>query len=284
MTMTPRSGRIRHHQPVADRRGARDGREADPLRLFDRPARGARRLRRAARRAGQHHRPGRADPDAARHASATSSSPAPRCSRTRRWWRATSSSSTTPIRAASTCRTSSSSTRSSSTGAVIGFSASVAHHLDIGGGEPGAEHRGAGRLCGGAHHPADEAQHGSGTGTAAASSGCCAPMSACRTRRWAISTPRSPPTRSARCGCSELAERYGAEKVPAVMAALLDYSEARMRAAIREVPDGIYHGEDAVDDDGLRQRPAAGAGDGDDQRRFHRGRFRRHRAAGAAAT
>ena len=31
----------------------------------------------------------------------------------------------------------------------------------------------------------------------------------------------------------ELAERYGAEKLAAVMAALQDYSEARMRAAIR---------------------------------------------------
>jgi N-methylhydantoinase B len=53
----------------------------------------------------------------------------------------------------------------------------------------------------------------------------------------------------------ELAARYGAEKVTAVMAALLDYSEARMRAAIREVPDGVYRGEDALDDDGLTDAP-----------------------------
>jgi N-methylhydantoinase B len=53
----------------------------------------------------------------------------------------------------------------------------------------------------------------------------------------------------------ELAARYGANKVTAVMAALLDYSEARMRAAIRAVPDGVYHGEDAVDDDGLTDVP-----------------------------
>ena len=58
----------------------------------------------------------------------------------------------------------------------------------------------------------------------------------------------------------ELAARYGAEKLPAAMAALQDYSEARMRAAIGAVPDGIYHGEDAA---GRRRRsaktPAAGA-------------------------
>jgi N-methylhydantoinase B len=51
----------------------------------------------------------------------------------------------------------------------------------------------------------------------------------------------------------ELAERYGAQKVQDVMAALLDYSEARMRASLREIPDGVYVGEDAVDDDGISE-------------------------------
>jgi N-methylhydantoinase B len=48
----------------------------------------------------------------------------------------------------------------------------------------------------------------------------------------------------------ELAQRYGVEKVRATMAALQDYSETRMRAAIAAVPDGTYVGEDWVDDDG----------------------------------
>jgi N-methylhydantoinase B len=39
------------------------------------------------------------------------------------------------------------------------------------------------------------------------------------------------------------------------MTALQDYSETRMRAAIRAVPDGVYHGEDAVDDDGTDDVP-----------------------------
>jgi N-methylhydantoinase B len=51
----------------------------------------------------------------------------------------------------------------------------------------------------------------------------------------------------------ELAARYGAEKLTAVMGALQGYSEARMRAAIRRVPDGVYVGEDAVDDDGISE-------------------------------
>jgi N-methylhydantoinase B len=53
----------------------------------------------------------------------------------------------------------------------------------------------------------------------------------------------------------ELAERYGVEKVTAAMAALQDYSETRMRAAIRAVPDGVYKGEEALDDDGEGETP-----------------------------
>src|SRR6202012_2937338 len=53
----------------------------------------------------------------------------------------------------------------------------------------------------------------------------------------------------------ELEARYGVDKLTAVMGALQDYSEARMRAAIRQVPDGTYHGEDWVDDDGISETP-----------------------------
>ena len=56
----------------------------------------------------------------------------------------------------------------------------------------------------------------------------------------------------------ELAARYGTETVTAVMAALQDYSEQRMRAAIRAVPDGIYHGEDAGRQRWHRRHEAAG--------------------------
>ena len=90
---------------------------------------------------------------------------------------------------------------------------------------------------------------------AACSSVCCAPMCACRIRRWATSTRRWQRMPSAWRACANLAERYGAEKIVAAMAALQDYSETRMRAAIRAVPDGVYRGEDAVDDDGDSDAP-----------------------------
>lgn len=47
-----------------------------------------------------------------------------------------------------------------------------------------------------------------------------------------------------------LVERYGPETLQAAMAAILDQSEAAMRAAIRALPDGVYTFEDHVDDDG----------------------------------
>ena len=53
----------------------------------------------------------------------------------------------------------------------------------------------------------------------------------------------------------ELAARYGTDTVTAAMAELLDYSERRMRAAIAQVPDGVYTGEDVLDDDGVGSGP-----------------------------
>ena len=47
-----------------------------------------------------------------------------------------------------------------------------------------------------------------------------------------------------------LLDRYGTELVGHCIDSLLDYSEARIRAAITELPDGDYRGEDMVDSDG----------------------------------
>jgi N-methylhydantoinase B len=55
----------------------------------------------------------------------------------------------------------------------------------------------------------------------------------------------------------ELCARYGAKTVTAAMAELLDYSERRLRAAIAAVPDGVYQGEAVLDDDGLGGEPLA---------------------------
>jgi N-methylhydantoinase B/oxoprolinase/acetone carboxylase alpha subunit len=53
----------------------------------------------------------------------------------------------------------------------------------------------------------------------------------------------------------ETVARYGRSATLAYGAALQDYTERVVRAAIRDVPDGRYEFEDALDDDGFRETP-----------------------------
>lgn len=55
----------------------------------------------------------------------------------------------------------------------------------------------------------------------------------------------------------ELAAKYGVATLEASMAELIAYSERRVRAAIAAVPDGTWHGEDFIDDDGVHEEPLA---------------------------
>ena len=139
-------------------------------------------------------------------------------------------------------------------GRVVGFGASVAHHLDLGGGAPGLN-----------IHASDVYQEGlrfpptrtlpSATGTAA------------RFERLVTANVRVPDLTigdfNAQFAANaigvlrvkQLCERYGADKVEAAMAEMQDYSERRVRAAIAQAPKGTFYGEDAVDDDGLTDEP-----------------------------
>lgn len=139
-------------------------------------------------------------------------------------------------------------------GKVIGFSASVAHHLDLSGGDPGLNIAAADVYAEGIVIP---------------------PLKLNMERDWNggafqrfmranVRVPHQTmgdfdaqiaANAIGRSRVIELCERYGVEKITAVMAALLDYSETRMRAALRAIPDGVYTGEDAVDDDGLSETP-----------------------------
>ncbi len=49
----------------------------------------------------------------------------------------------------------------------------------------------------------------------------------------------------------ELAAHYGVEKLNRYMTELIDYSERMTRAAIRDLPDGVYSFLDHIDDDGI---------------------------------
>jgi len=49
----------------------------------------------------------------------------------------------------------------------------------------------------------------------------------------------------------ELARKYGARRLSAIMQEVMDYSERMMRAALRALPDGTAHFEDFCDGDGI---------------------------------
>ena len=56
-------------------------------------------------------------------------------------------------------------------------------------------------------------------------------------------------------GIRELIARYGAGDLEAYFVALLDYGERQTRAAIAELPAGVYHFTDYLDSDGIERRP-----------------------------
>jgi len=54
---------------------------------------------------------------------------------------------------------------------------------------------------------------------------------------------------------SELAERFGADLLESGLAAIIDYTERRMRARLAELPNGVWYAEDCLDSDGSSDEP-----------------------------
>ena len=137
---------------------------------------------------------------------------------------------------------------------LVGFSATVAHHLDLGGGAPGLN-MAAGDVY---------------------QEGLIFPPSRYNVNRdWnggpferlVRANVRVPEKTIGDCNAQfaangvgarrviELCEKFGVDTVKEAMAGLLDYTEQRMRAAIAAAPDGVYHGEDQLDSDGENDQP-----------------------------
>ena len=139
-------------------------------------------------------------------------------------------------------------------GEVVGFGATVAHHLDLGGGAPGLNPEARDVYQEGLLFPPSKwnmKRDWNG-----------GPLE--RLVRANVRVPAQTigdfNAQFAANGVGvrrvqELCARHGAATVTRAMAELLDYSERRMRAAIREVPDGVYRGEDVLDDDGVGGGP-----------------------------
>lgn len=53
---------------------------------------------------------------------------------------------------------------------------------------------------------------------------------------------------------TELIHKYGKEQFLEIVDGLLDYSEKRMRAEIKEIPNGVYEFEDYVENDGIEDK------------------------------
>ncbi|MDP6342285.1 MAG: hydantoinase B/oxoprolinase family protein, partial [Alphaproteobacteria bacterium] len=139
-------------------------------------------------------------------------------------------------------------------GILVGFGATVAHHLDLGGGAPGL-------------NPDATDVHQEGIIFPPSKYNMAHDWNGGPLERLVRANIRVPDqtigdfnAQFAANGIGagrvqELCRRFGAEVVIEAMEELLAYSERRMRAAIRELPDGVYEGEDFLDDDGFGDQP-----------------------------
>jgi len=135
-------------------------------------------------------------------------------------------------------------------GALVGFSATVAHHLDLGGGAPGLNMAASdvhqeGLIFPPSKYNQDQDWHGGPLERLIGAN--------IRVPRQTIGDFNAQFAANSVGGerVKDLCAKYGASTVVAAMDELLEYSERRMRAAIQAAPDGVYYGEDQLDDDGL---------------------------------
>ncbi|MBU2146710.1 MAG: hydantoinase B/oxoprolinase family protein [Alphaproteobacteria bacterium] len=139
-------------------------------------------------------------------------------------------------------------------GLRVGFAASVAHHLDIGGGNPGLS-------------PNARDVHSEGI--------ILPPTKFSYSRDWnggilekfLRANVRAPLQTMGDCDAQiaanrvgtrrvgELCDKYGSALVMEVMTEFQNYAERRFRAGIAAAPDSVYRGEDFIDDDGIGTEP-----------------------------
>jgi N-methylhydantoinase B len=127
-------------------------------------------------------------------------------------------------------------------GALLGFAACRAHHADIGGPSPaGMPARSRTLEEEGVVIPPTRVEEGELERLAAQ-------MRSPR-QRLADLRAQAAANRIGELRLGELAERYGVEGLRAGMEEILAYAERRARAALAELPDGIYTAEDVLEDD-----------------------------------
>ena len=141
-------------------------------------------------------------------------------------------------------------------GQLVGFSASVAHHIDMGGGAPGLNPEATDVHQEGILFPPScynlERDWNGGPFERLLRANIRMPDATIGDFNAQFAANRIGAAR-----VSDLCEKFGLDVVMTAMDALLDYSERRMRAAVAQIPDGDYFGEDWLDDDGEGGPPVA---------------------------
>jgi len=139
-------------------------------------------------------------------------------------------------------------------GELIGFGASVAHHLDLGGGSAGLNPNASDVYQEGLLIPPSKYSYSKDWNGGALERLIAANI---RVPHQTIGDFNAQFAANFMGGgrLKELCRKYGAPAVLEAMEEMLNYSERRVRAAIAEVPDGTYRGEDRIDDDGVSDRP-----------------------------
>jgi N-methylhydantoinase B len=139
-------------------------------------------------------------------------------------------------------------------GQIVAFSGSVAHHLDLGGGSPGLDTESTDIFQEGLRLPPSRYNMQRDW-----NGGAFERLIAANVRVPDLTIGDFNAQHAANAigaaRIQQLCAKYGAELVTEVMRQFIDYSERRMRAAIAKVPNGVYYGEDAIDDDGTSDQP-----------------------------
>ena len=138
--------------------------------------------------------------------------------------------------------------------ALVGFSATVVHHIDLGGGAPGLNPQAG-----------DIHQEGLVFPPTKYSFSC--DWNGGALERFIASNVRMPDATIGDLNAQfaanaigaerirELCRKFGPDTLDAAMLEMLNYAERRIRTAIRTLPDGVYTGEAMMDDDGIGQEP-----------------------------
>lgn len=138
---------------------------------------------------------------------------------------------------------------------IVGWSASLAHQLDLGAGSPGINPKAREIFEEGLRIPPTRIELAEDLGpdgwlTSMLRANIRIPELTLGDLRAQVAAVRTGERR-----LLQLAERHGRDDVLHSMEALLDYAEAMMRGAIAAVPDGRYEAEESMDDDGYESGP-----------------------------